>query len=36
MSDKRTKLDKIKLIQAMATIITGIVMLNAVLKGNKK
>ncbi|MEI5992126.1 hypothetical protein A5881_003682 [Enterococcus termitis] len=36
MSNKSKKLDKIKLIQALTTIITGIIMLNAVLKANKK
>ncbi|MBM7690155.1 hypothetical protein JOD15_002871 [Enterococcus ureilyticus] len=36
MTVKSKSIDKIKLIQAVTTIVTGIIMLNAVLKANKK
>ncbi|MET3561381.1 hypothetical protein A5819_003410 [Enterococcus sp. 7E2_DIV0204] len=36
MSTKSKGIDKIKLLQAVTTIVTGIIMLNAVLKAAKK
>lgn len=36
MSTKSKAIDKIKLLQAVTTIVTGIIMLNAVLKAAKK
>ncbi|WYJ98522.1 hypothetical protein DOK67_0002833 [Enterococcus sp. DIV0212c] len=36
MTVKSKGIDKIKLLQAVTTIVTGIIMLNAVLKKNKK
>lgn len=36
MTVKSKRMDKIKLLQAVTTIVTGVIMLNAVLKANKK
>lgn len=36
MTVKSKGIDKIKLLQAVTTIVTGIIMLNAVLKNTKK
>ncbi|XUD03797.1 hypothetical protein IGJ34_001764 [Enterococcus sp. AZ177] len=36
MTVKSKGMDKIKLLQAVTTIVTGVIMLNAVLKANKK